>query len=448
MRLITCQVTTLCAKSTMPRDPRQQRDPDFFSLYLDYTSQTECPTFFHRWTSITSLAAWIGRDISFPFGHFNVHPNLYVMFVGLAGTKKSTAIKIGAKLLAEAGYNKFAARKTRQEKFLLDMADAGGAGEGVDSDILDQNLFGPGSGDSLDLSIPAEVFVPADEINNFIGVGNLDFMSILGELWDFEGVYDYKLKNSKDIYIPDPTVNILGGNTFVGLNRLFPPEAVEQGFFSRMLFIYAEPTGVKYTIPAEPDREIQAQLIEILKVIKKVVRGKVTISPTAYRLLDKIYKDWEGIGDARFDAYENRRIIHLLKICMVVMAARYATQIEEEDLIYANTILTFTEHLMPKALGEFGMARNSEVTHKIMQLLETSAAAGRPMTFQQLWKGTHVDLERREQLSEILFNLQVADKVQVVVGTNDYLPVKEIRKEPVAGAVDWSLLTEKERILL
>ena len=74
-------------------------DSDFFSLYLAYTSKTECPTFFHRWTAISSLAAWIGRDIHFPFGHFNIHPNLYCMFVGLAGTKKSTAIKIGAGLL-------------------------------------------------------------------------------------------------------------------------------------------------------------------------------------------------------------------------------------------------------------------------------------------------------------------------------------------------------------
>ena len=424
---------------------KDKETEDFFSLYLQYTSKTECPTFFHRWTAISCLAAWIGRDISFPFGHFNVHPNLYVMFVGLAGTKKSTAIKIGAKLLNNAGYTKFAARKTRQEKFLLDLAERsnGVASEGLgnEASILDQNLFGDDSE-----SEPAEVFVPADEINNFIGVGNLDFMSILGELWDYEGVYDYKLKNSKDIYIPEPTINILGGNTFVGLNRLFPPDAVEQGFFSRMLFIYAEPTGVKYTIPEEPDNEVQRRLIETLHKIKSEVVGKVSIAPDAYTMLDKIYRKWEGIDDSRFDAYENRRIIHLIKICMVVMAARYSTTIEVEDIIYANTVLAFTEHLMPKALGEFGMARNSEVTHKIMQLLDAATVAGEPMSLQAIWKAVHIDLERREQLQEIMFNLQVAEKVQAV--GSGYLPIKKIRKVGVEGTVDWTLFTETERSLL
>ena len=369
------------------------------------------------------------------------------MFIGLAGTKKSTAIKIGSSLLKDAGFINFAARKTRQEKFLIDLAGGGTEGTDTDSDMLEQNLFGD-LAENYSSMPPAEVYVPADEINNFIGVGNLDFMSILGELWDFEGVYDYKLKNSKDVYIPNPTVSILGGNTFVGLNKLFPPEAIEQGFFSRMLFIYAEPTGVKYTVPPAPDEELKQQLIETLHKIKTKVQGTVIITDAAYEILDKIYKEWEGIGDQRFDAYENRRIIHLLKICMVVMATRYSTVIETEDIIYANTILTFTEALMPKALGEFGKAKNSDVSHKIMQLLDTASV---PLSFLDVWKSVHADLEKREQLVEILGNLSAADKIQAVEDGDykgNWLPVKRKVSEGIKGAIDWSLLTEAERDLI
>jgi hypothetical protein len=415
---------------------------DFFSLYLDYTKDTECPTFFHRWCALSIVSAWLGRDIRFPFGHFSVHPNMYCMFIGLAGTKKSTAIKIGATLLKDAGFDNFAARKTRQEKFLIDLAGVGEEDSSSADDILDQNLFGDDIASYASLP-PAEVYVPADEINNFIGIGNMDFMSILGELWDFEGVYDYKLKNSKDVYIPNPTVSILGGNTFVGLNKLFPPEAVEQGFFSRMLFIYAEPTGVKHTIPPAPDLELKKLLIESLHKIKSKVQGIITISDDAYKLLDKIYKTWAGMDDQRFDAYENRRIIHLLKLCMLVMAARYATQIEKKDIIQANTILTFTESLMPKALGEFGKAKNSEVAHKIVQLLSTTDV---PLGFLALWKHVHTDLERRDQLVEIIGNLSAADKIQTVQGK--YLPIKKRIQKGVEGTTDWSILTEAERDLL
>lgn len=425
------------------------REDDFVSLYLSYTSQTECPTFFHRWTALTSLAAWIGRDIYFPFGHSKIHVNMYVMLVGLAGTKKSTSIKIGAKLLKKAGYKNFAARKTRQEKFLIDMAEQSekaDGGEGIGADILDQNLWGEDSdldtASSYEHKKPAEIFAAADEVNNFIGTGNLDFMSILGDLWDYEGVFDYRLKNSKSVFIPNPTISILGGNTFVGFSKLFPPEATEQGFFSRMLFIYAEPKGREFTIPPEPDPEIEAALLEKLNEIKKAVTGRVSISPTAYTLLDKIYKSWPGMDDVRFDSYENRRIIHLLKLAMLEMACRLDTEINEQDIIKANTVLTFAEQLMPKALGEFGKARNSDITHKVMTVID---AADKPLTVQAIWKVVHNDLENRNQLVEIIGNLQVAEKIQTVNG--GYLPRKKVREEGVVGAVDWNLLTNEERDL-
>lgn len=439
------------AKPSAPR-------ADFMQTYLLYTKATECPTFFHRWVGLCSLAAWIGRDIYFPFGHTKVHCNMYVMLVGLAGTKKSTAIKIGSKLLKQAGYKNFAAKKTRQEKFLIDMASISGivegevstgsmSGGGKDIDaILDQNLWGEEGGDELTTaeSLPsAECFISADEINNFIGTGNLDFMSILGELWDIDEPFDYKLKNSKSVIIATPTLNLLGGNTFVGFNKLFPPEATEQGFFSRMLFIYAEPKGREYTIPPEPDMELQKQLLAQLAEIKQKVKGKVTISATAYTLLDKIYMSWGGMDDVRFDSYENRRIIHLLKIAMLVMATRIDTVLIEGDILEANTILTFTEHLMPKALGEFGKARNSDIVHKVMAVLES---ANEPVTFQGVWKVVFADLDNRNQLVEILTSLQVAEKIQPIGGDRPgYLPIKKVREEAVSGSLDWDLLTASER---
>ena len=411
---------------------------DFISLYLQYTSQTECPTFFHRWVGLTCLSAWIGRDIYFPFGHIKIHSNMYVMLVGLAGTKKSTAIKIGTKLLSTAGYTKFAADKTRQEKFLVDLVEDMQVGSLGDS-ILEQNLFG-----DTDMSTPAEAFVASDEINNFIGVGNMDFMSILGELWDIDKPYKYKLKNSASVLIPFPTITLLAGNTFVGLNKLFPPEAIEQGFFSRIVFVYGEPTDVKYTIPPNPDIGLRDTLIELLKEIKQKVYGEIMITPGAYSILDKIYKSDRKLDDPRFDAYENRRQQHLLKVCMLVAASRVSKIIDEGCIIEANTLLTFTEQLMPKALGEFGRARNSGVTHKVMSAVDSTLL---PISFQTIWKLVHTDLETRIQLADILSNLIAAEKIQVVETGEGYLPIKKVTNSAIDGTVNWNLLTNAERKL-
>jgi len=416
---------------------------DFFSLYLAYTSQTECPTFFHRWTAITSLSAYLGRDIYFLHGHFTIYPSLYTMLLGSPGTKKSSAIKIGTKLLKQAGYVTFAAKKTRQEKFLLDLAEQ--QMDSTGADMLDANLWGTGEDAISDIESkpPAECFVAADEFNNFIGVGNLDFMSILGELWDYEGVYDYRLKNSKDVFINEPCVTILGGNTPTGFAHAFPTEAIGQGFFSRLLLVYGEPSGVKFTFPPPPDLTLQAQLVAHLQTIKESMAGEVGMSENAADLLHKIYHEWEGIDDVRFEHYANRRLTQLLKLCLIVAASRLSMMIETSDVIYANTVLTFTEHLMPKALGEFGRGKNSEVTHKVLQLLDSAHV---PQSIQAIWKHVHQDLEKRDQLIEILGNLTMADKIQTV--EHGYLPKKAVRSKGIEGAVDWNLLSQNERDLL
>ncbi len=135
---------------TPPTEATAIPEVDFIQKYLEYTSETECPTFFHRWTAITTLSAWLGRQIHFNHGHFTLYPNLYTMLIGSPGTKKSSAIKIGTKLVKQAGYKTFAAKKTRQEKFLLDLAEQSenqSLSEGGDvsesgRDILEENLFG------------------------------------------------------------------------------------------------------------------------------------------------------------------------------------------------------------------------------------------------------------------------------------------------------------------
>jgi len=433
---------------------KPQQEPttpaDFISAYLDYTSKTECPTFFHRWTAVTSLSAYLGRSIFFRHGHFTLYPNLYTMLIGSPGTKKSSAIKIGAKLLKQSGYNTFAAKKTRQEKFLLDLAEqsekkANGNGTDLGYNLLDTNLWG-GEADEEDAESyinkpPAECFIAADEFNTFIGIGNMDFISILGDLWDFEGVYDYKLKNSKSVFIPNPTISILGGNTPTGFSQAFPPESVGQGFFSRLLLIYGEPSGVKYTFPPPPDMELQLKLVDILHKIKTTMNGEIKMSPEAEVLLDKIYKAEVPMEDIRFEHYMNRRLTHLLKLCLVIVASRLSHIIEERDVLEANTLLTFTESLMPKALGEFGKSKNSAVTHKIMTAIDSAKL---PLTVQAIWKLVHQDLDSRETMISILGNLTVADKIQAVDG-NGYLPKKKVREEGIPGAVDWNLLTKEER---
>ena len=416
---------------------------DFISSYLQYASDTEVPAVFNRWAAISSIGAFLGRKYYFNHGHFTIYPNIYCMLVGDSGTRKSTAIKLFKKILKQSGYTTIAADKTTKEKFILDLA--GETDDPIKSDkqvedFLSQNLWGADEAEESTRA-DSEIFIMADEFNDFFGNGNVEFISLLGTLWDYHGVYHNRIKNGKSVSVNNPTISILGGNTPTNLTLAFPPEIIGQGFFSRLLFIYGESNGKRITFPAPPSLESTAAILSKLREIKYTCTGEATLTKKAEFLLDKIYQANIRVPDPRFDSYSTRRFSHLIKLCLVVSAARCSKSIEERDVIYANTILSHSEHFMPKALGEFGKAKHSDVTHKIVSLIEREYKI---VTFKEIWKHISSDLEKMQDLTVLLQNLCAAEKIQSIAGKG-FLANRKVVDESLDGMVDYTLLTPEER---
>ena len=407
---------------------------DLFSHYLEYTSGMEPPAVFNRWALICSIGAFLGRQYYFSHGHFEIYPNMYAMLLGVSGTRKSTAIKLAKKLIQLAGYSTVAADKSTKEKFLLDLA-----GEDIQGhnghDILEQTLFGSESSGE-----DKEIFIMADEFNDFFGNGNIEFISLLGSLWDYSGNYKNRIKTGKSVEIHNPTVSILGGNTPTQFNSAFPPETLGQGFFSRILLIHGEPNGKRITFPKLPDVESTERIVRYFKNIKLIVAGKSNLSKGAETLLDRIYQANPRVDDVRFDSYSNRRFTHLLKLSLIVSASRLSTEIGEHDVIYANTILSHAEQFMPKALGQFGKSKHSDITHKVLDVIQS---ADKPLKLNEIWIHVSNDLEKISILQEIMMNLGQAGKIQSVLNQG-FLPKKKAI-DSTDIAVDFSLLTDEER---
>lgn len=423
---------------------------DFFSLYFDYVAETEPPTIFHRWSIIPAIGALLGRKLWFPFGAGRLFPNHYVMLIGDPGTRKSTAIKRATKLIAAAGYQDFSGQRSSKEKFLSDLA-------GLDDEPINlppgkkqsginilASLNLPGA-DTLD-SKPSEMFIANDEFNNFIGVGNLDFQSLLGELWDWDEPdrpYKQRLQTRKSISIYQPTVSILGGNTPTGFAECFPLASIGQGFMSRLILVHSEPSGRKITFPAPPAPETVAKLVSFLQEMQRVCVGEIKLDEEAMSALDTIYKGWVDMEDTRFRHYSTRRFTHLLKLCMIVAAVRLSIRVTLLDVIHANTILVYAETTMPKAIGELGKSKNSEAANKLMQVLYSTK---RPLEAKELWKVVQNDLDKLQDLSNLLLNLQQADKIQVIQtskGSAGYLPKIKVTGRS-APYTNFELLKGKE----
>ncbi len=412
--------------------------------YLQYVENTEPPVIFHRWSLLTAIGALLERNVFYGHDYFTYYPNLYVMLLGESGTRKSTAINLAKKTLQQTGYNTFSAEKTSKEKYLQDLADTH---DDIDSDITFAEIFGnDGNGNLRDDRITPN-FIVAGEFNDFIGNGNIEFMSILGNLWDWNGgPYENRIKTGKSIKIPNPTISILGGNTATGLNLSFPPHAIGQGFFSRLILVHSAASERRIRNPVLPAIDIASMLREV----RERVKGKLGSTQTAERLLDAIYERSTPIPDTRFASYSTRRHTQLMKLIVICAAMDLSMEITEDHVLLANTILCHAEQLMPTALGEFGRARSSDISHSVLQFVNSRKQMSTPA---DLWEAFSQDLESATQMHDIIFKLLSSGKMvsttvnvqgtKVVgfLGVNNAITVEDSTNE----FVDFNLLTEEER---
>ena len=389
----------------------------------------EAADFSYLWAGLSCIAAQLARNVYIPFGNGKIYPNLYVMFVGDPGKRKSTAIKDLKKRIKAAGYQNICGDKVTMQKYLLDLA---GVGEGSieDSNITEFNL-----GITLGTNDYVESYINQDEFSDFIGINNYPFISLLGNFWDIDEPYVYRTKNGQSIEIPSPIVNILGATTPSQFNTIFPPAISEQGFLSRLIIVNIPESKRKIARPLPSDASVVEKVVDGLKAVRKL-SGEVVMSDAVWAKLEEIYLSWQPVEDTRFAHYSTRRHTQLLKLCILATCSRYTIEMSVDDVVFANTLLSFTEHFMPQALGQFGKNKDGDVNSKVISYLRSSFPTAKSLQDIIIPISTETDVL---SLQKILTNLVVAEKV-VATSNGKYLPKLPSYKDIKTPHVDWSML--------
>ena len=389
----------------------------------------EAADFSYLWAGLSCIAAQLARNVYIPFGNGKIYPNLYVMFVGDPGKRKSTAIKDLKKRIKAAGYQNICGDKVTMQKYLLDLAGVGeGSIEG--SNITEFNL-----GITLGANDYVESYINQDEFSDFIGINNYPFISLLGNFWDIDEPYVYRTKNGQSIEIPSPIVNILGATTPSQFNTIFPPAISEQGFLSRLIIVNIPESKRKIARPLPSDASVVEKVVDGLKAVRKL-SGELVMSDAVWAKLEEIYLSWQPVEDTRFAHYSTRRHTQLLKLCILATCSRYTVEMSVDDVVFANTLLSFTEHFMPQALGQFGKNKDGDVNSKVISYLRSSFPTAKSLQDIIIPISTETDVL---SLQKILTNLVVAEKV-VATSNGKYLPKLPSYKDIKTSHVDWSML--------
>jgi hypothetical protein len=368
----------------------------------------------------------LGRRFWITRGHLKVFPNLYIMLMGEPGTGKGVACDLAQTVLTQAEYSYFGADRSSKEMFLQDLADGINFNKPLDmDDLLANHSTGIKEFTSTE---PRECLIIAEEFQDFIGVQNADFIAFLTKVWSYNGTYRYRLKTGRSVGITNPYINILGGSSSAAFSQAFPPEIVAQGFLARLILVAGEFSGTRPTWPeGNTDDKMLNDLGYFLQYIRLNCQGEIKLSESTYKNLELLDKAFGGVDDPRFKDYNGRRFTQLLKLCIIFAASRGECLLRIEDIEQANQLLCDTEHLMPRALGAFGKSKNADVSNKILQYLYSNS---RVVPTMELWRVVSDDLEKLEDLTNILTKLQHSQRIQPVskpmVG---WLPKISVRKE-------------------
>jgi hypothetical protein len=300
---------------------------------------------------MTLVAAAMGRKCFIDRGYYKLFPNLFTILVaGSARCRKSTAINIGMPLLKGVPTTRVVSGKITPEKFIEEIAPVTGG-------------------------VPPNILVHSGELSVFLTKQQYGepLIHILTDMYDCPKEWTYKTKNRGQVSLNDLFLCIIAATTPDGIAKGIPASALEEGFASRVLFIYQADTPRRNAIPILTSEEITLgqELAEELATIGQI-EGQYTLDAEATKWFVSWYETMQPPADKRLEGFWGRKHDHLLRIGMILAGSSHSTVIEQAQLEAALLALEGVEQNAPQALAEIGGDQITQFLTRAVVLCERS----------------------------------------------------------------------------
>lgn len=329
---------------------------DWIDSYMEYTEETEPAHMFRRWTAVSVVAAALQRKCYLPWGSLTFYPNMYIILVGPSGSRKGTAMSPGAKLLEEIGNIKLAAQSTTRQALIRSLR------------TTDYSYIDPITNKT---TVHSSLTIFSEEFTVFLGYQNYELMADLCDWFDCKGKWKYETKNMGTDDINGVWVNLIGATTPSLIRSTLPSDSIGGGLTSRIIFVYEEGKAKTVIFPHTP-KDLGDKLKNDLERIH-MLRGK-------FGTTEEFLKEWAhwystakpAFKDEKFAGYNERRPTHLMKLAMIMSAARSDKMIVDGcDFRKALELLEATEVKMKQTLTGYGKSNISELIQRAIVYLGT-----------------------------------------------------------------------------
>ncbi len=340
---------------------------NFLSSFMHYSGGNESPEIFRYWTGLSVLASTLKRHVWTMQGQWSVHPNIYIVLVGEAGVAKSTAMRMGTKLINASGVTPIAPTDITLE-------------------ALTEQLGDPKKGCQTKFHIndvehlQSAMTIHANELVTFLGPEPDRMVSFLTDVWD-QPLFKVQTKNKGTDTIVGPAISLTGCLTPSLMTGQLKNSFITGGFSRRCVFVFSSYSREIHPFPefTEAQRAAQNECISMLKEINTTCRGEFTWDSSAREFFVRWYRANHDLmhscdNPLRAQFLSTKREL-MLKVAMLlqVSTSRHLA-ITEENLIRANELLTPCENVLSNVLGGAG---SNPLAH-IASLVENKIKAAGP----------------------------------------------------------------------
>lgn len=342
----------------------ERKLPNWIDAFLHYTDETEPPYLYRKWTAISCIAAAMQRKCYVDWGTaLRFYPNMYIVLVGPSATRKGTAMSAGSDVLQEIPNIKLAAQSTSLQALIRRLKN---------TNLTDVDLK---TGKQVHHS---SMTVFSKEFTVFLGYHNRELIAALCDWYDCERRWTYETISRDEETVAGVWVNLFAATTPDSIRSSLPPESIGAGLTSRIIFVCEDTVG---KIVTDPKSRQKQEIEDKLKQFLVYDLEQISLLSGEYEYTKNFTELWRNwtinaelnppFFDSRFDGYMGRRRTHLMKLAMIMSAARGQRDmvLTQDDLEDAINSLHEVEVKMEHVFKGVGKSDIADIIHKVTNFL-------------------------------------------------------------------------------
>lgn len=338
---------------------------NFIDDYMLYAEGNEASPMFHRWAALSVLSAVVSRKIWFDQKYFKIYPNLYVVFVGEPGDKKTTAMSL-ARSMVQKMERPIAPPSITKEAITQLM---GASNEKSKCHLRFVHKMMP-------IEVSHLSFFASEIVTMLSAGGNAQgIIEFLTDIYDREA-FEVVTKNKGTDFINAPYITLLACMTPEQTGQLLKERLITGGFSRRCVFVYGR-SRVEPMALLDLDKTQEEAKMRCMAHLRKIstFASEYTLDEDGRQFFIKWYaekhKQLAMPHTAVFKNWLRSKDTMLLKVAMLLDLAGSCTSVLTKPLLEQGiAMLDETETHLNKVLAGAGRNPLAALAYKIVSRLE------------------------------------------------------------------------------